>query len=85
MKPTTPLHGLMAEYETAQQVLEATRLAREAGYRDMDAYTPYTVEGLSSELGLPRTRVPWRGRWIFHAVLLDGDRLSAQRRRPTRK
>jgi hypothetical protein len=59
MKPSTPLYGLMAEYETAKQVLEATRRAREAGYRDMDAYTPYTVEGLSSELGLPRTRVPF--------------------------
>jgi hypothetical protein len=59
MKPDTPIHGLMAEFETAQQILDATRQAREAGYRDMDAYTPYTVEGLSAELGLPRTRVPF--------------------------
>src|SRR6202007_85500 len=42
-----------------QQILEATRRAREAGYRDMDAYTPYAVEGVSAELGLPRTRVPF--------------------------
>jgi hypothetical protein len=54
----TQLFGLMAEFETPQQVLEAARRAREAGYTAMDAYTPYTVEGLSAELGLPRTRVP---------------------------
>jgi hypothetical protein len=35
------------------------RRARREGYRNMDAYTPYTVEGLASELGLPRTRVPF--------------------------
>ncbi len=59
MTPNPAIHGLMAEFETAQQILEATRRAREAGYCDMDAYTPYTVEGLSAELGLPRTRVPF--------------------------
>jgi hypothetical protein len=59
MKPRTPIYGLMAEFETAEQTLEATRRARQAGYRDMDAYTPYPVEGLATELGLPHTRVPF--------------------------
>ena len=53
-----PIYGLLAEFETAEQILEATHRAREAGYRAMDAYTPYTVEGLATELGLDRTRVP---------------------------
>jgi len=52
-------YGLMAEFETAEQILEATRRARAVGYREMDAYTPYPVEGLAAELGLPRTRVPF--------------------------
>jgi hypothetical protein len=59
MKPRTEIFGVMAEFETAEQVLEATRQARLAGYRVMDAYTPYPVEGLADELGLPRTRVPF--------------------------
>jgi hypothetical protein len=59
MKPRTPIYGVMAEFETANQLLEATRRARQAGYRDMDAYTPYPVEGLATELGMPRTRVPF--------------------------
>ncbi len=32
---------------------------RAAGYEQIDAYTPYAVEGLADELGLPRTRVPF--------------------------
>jgi hypothetical protein len=59
MRPRTPIYGLLAEFETPQQVLDATRRAREAGYRTMDAYTPYPVEGLADELGLRRTRVPF--------------------------
>jgi hypothetical protein len=59
MKPRTAIYGLMAEFETAQQLLDATRRARQEGYGVMDAYTPYPVEGLADELGLPRTRVPF--------------------------
>ncbi len=37
----------------------ATRRARQAGYRQMDAYTPYPVEGLAAELGMRTTRIPF--------------------------
>jgi hypothetical protein len=57
MKPS--IHGLMAEFRTAEEILQATRRAWQEGYRNMDAYTPYPVEGLAAELGLPRTRVPF--------------------------
>lgn len=59
------LYGLMAEYETAEQVRSATHLAWKAGYRSMDAYTPYPVEGLARELGERHTRIPF-------AVLVGG-------------
>jgi Protein of unknown function (DUF3341) len=52
------IHGLMAQFMTPEAVLAATRRAREAGYRSMDAYTPYTVEGLATELGMKRSRIP---------------------------
>jgi hypothetical protein len=58
MKPTTEIHGLMAEFLTARALLDAARRANLAGYREMDAYTPYPIEGLSAELGMPRTRIP---------------------------
>jgi hypothetical protein len=58
MKPDTPIYGLMVEFETPEEILEATRRAWKAGYRQMDAYTPYPVEGLAAELGLKQTGVP---------------------------
>jgi hypothetical protein len=57
MKTDLKVHGLMAQFTTPDAVLAATRRAREAGYRDMDAYTPYPVEGLAAELGMRRSRI----------------------------
>ena len=44
---TSGLHGLMAEYPTAQHLLDAAGEAHRAGFRAMDAYTPFPVEALS--------------------------------------
>jgi hypothetical protein len=52
------IHGLMVQFPTPDAVLAATRRARQAGYRTMDAYAPYTVEGLAAELGMKRSRIP---------------------------
>jgi hypothetical protein len=51
-------YGLMAQFLTPDAVLEATRRARQAGFRAMDAYTPYTVDGLAVELGMQPSRIP---------------------------
>jgi hypothetical protein len=52
------VYGLMAEFATPEQLLGATRAAYQAGYRKMDAFTPYAVEGVAEALGFTRTRVP---------------------------
>jgi len=52
------LYGLMAEFEHPEELLDAARRAREAGYRKMGAYTPIPVEGLSAVMGHGRTRLP---------------------------
>ena len=49
------LHGLMAEYDTPEQVLAAAEAARKAGFQQMDAYTPHPVEGMDDALGLRPT------------------------------
>jgi hypothetical protein len=48
----------MAEFETHEQILDAARKARERGYRHMDGYTPFPVEGLPEAMGHKRTLVP---------------------------
>jgi hypothetical protein len=50
---------MMAEFAGADELLEAARRAREAGYRRLEAYAPFAVEGLDEALGLRRrTGVP---------------------------
>jgi hypothetical protein len=53
-----PLYGLMAEFDEAEALLAAAAAARERGFRAMDAYAPFPVEGLSEALGLPPSRMP---------------------------
>src|SRR6202158_1838013 len=52
------IYGLLAEFENPEHLLQAARRAREAGYRRLDAYTPYAVEGLADELGFHKTSIP---------------------------
>ena len=50
---------MLAEFNTPDELLAATRRAREAGYQRMDAYTPFPVEGLAEALGFQRTGLPF--------------------------
>lgn len=52
------LHGLMAEFETSDQLVEACRRSYEAGYREQDAYSPYPIHALSEVLHQGRSKVP---------------------------
>jgi len=59
MQPPSSLYGVLAEFNTPDELLAATRGARQAGYRQMDAYTPFPVEGLAEALGFQRTGLPF--------------------------
>ncbi len=59
MKPRTPIYGLLAEFQKPEEILQATQRAREAGYHDIDAFTPYPIEGLGEVLGMKHTRMPF--------------------------
>jgi hypothetical protein len=51
------LFGLMAEFDTPDQLLEATVTTAAAGYKQIDAYSPFPIEGLAEAIGF-RTRLP---------------------------
>ncbi len=61
----TGLYGLMAEFATAEELLEASQRAYDAGYREMDAYSPMPVEGLAEAIG-------FRKHYVSPAVLAGG-------------
>lgn len=54
----TSLYGLLAAFTTPEDLLAATRRARRAGYRHMEAYTPFPVHGLAEALDLHQTHMP---------------------------
>ena len=52
------LYGMMAEFATPGDLVAAAEAARSAGYRRMDAFTPFPIERLSEALGHRPSRVP---------------------------
>ncbi len=55
MNSNDRIYGLLAEFDDADSLVWATRRTREAGYRKIDAYAPFPVDGLSEALGLERS------------------------------
>lgn len=81
--PKAPIYGLMAEFESAQTLLDAIHRAQAAGYDVMDAYTPFPVEAVSEAIehhkpskvsllvligGLTGASVAFLGQWWVSAV-----------------
>jgi hypothetical protein len=58
MKKTETIYGIMAEFSTAEQLLEAAHRTHEAGYRRIDAFAPFPIEGLAEAVGFHRTMLP---------------------------
>jgi Alternative complex III, ActD subunit len=56
MKAENDLHGVMAGFDSQEAVLRAAQRAYAAGYREMDAYSPFAVEGLAASLGHKRSK-----------------------------
>jgi hypothetical protein len=54
----TPLYGMMAEFDNPTELMRAARATYAAGYRNIDAYTPYPIEELADVIGFEKTRVP---------------------------
>jgi len=53
------LYGIVAEFESPTDLVRAANKAREAGFREMDAYSPIPIEELHHALGLKDTKLPW--------------------------
>lgn len=58
MRAKPGLYGLMAEFEQPEELLAAVRQTHAAGYRRMDAYSPFPIEELPEALGFRQTRLP---------------------------
>ncbi|NTW97085.1 MAG: DUF3341 domain-containing protein, partial [Oscillochloris sp.] len=58
MQASSDIYGVMAEFPSPNALIEASKRAREAGYRQMDAYSPFPIEEVSHEIMPGDTGVP---------------------------
>ena len=53
-----PIYGLLAEFETPEELLVAARRTHDAGYKSIDAFSPLPIEGLAEAVGFHGTILP---------------------------
>jgi hypothetical protein len=53
-----PVYGLLAEFSEPNELITAVKRAREAGYRRLDAFTPYPIEEVADALGMHYNLLP---------------------------
>jgi len=56
-EPTNRLHGVMAEFETAQDVVDAARKTMAQGFTRVEAYSPVPIEELNDIIHRKRTKL----------------------------
>ncbi len=51
-------YGLMAEFDTPEEIVNAVEKTKAAGFEKIDAYAPFPVHGLAEALGFTKSRIP---------------------------
>ncbi|MBI3405225.1 MAG: DUF3341 domain-containing protein [Acidobacteria bacterium] len=58
-KTRPPIYGLMAEFESPEALLDAAKKTYAEGYRRMNAYSPFPIEGMAEAIGFHERKLPW--------------------------
>lgn len=53
------IYGIMAEFDTATELVDAAREVRDAGYRKTDAFSPFPLHEIDEALGIKRSILPF--------------------------
>jgi mono/diheme cytochrome c family protein len=56
--PNGRLYGVLAEYDTPGELVDAARKVRDAGFTEFDCYSPFPVHGIDEAMGIKRTILP---------------------------
>lgn len=52
-------YGLLAEFDTTTEIVEAAEKVRDAGYTKTDAFSPFPIHEMDEALGIKRTILPY--------------------------
>lgn len=52
------LYGLMAEFDSATELVDAARAVRDAGYLKTDGFSPFPIHEMDEALGIKRSILP---------------------------
>ena len=55
---STSIYGLMAEFDSARDLIDAARQTHDAGYKKIDAYSPFPIEEVAEAIGFHKNGVP---------------------------
>ena len=53
------LYGLLAKFDSPEELIHASNRTVEAGYKKFDTYTPYPIEGLAQAMRLRPSPLPF--------------------------
>ena len=56
-KPISGIYGVIAEFTNPQDLLDAANKARDEGFTEMDAFSPFPIHGMSEAVGFSKTRL----------------------------
>jgi hypothetical protein len=59
VNPVMKPYGLVAEFDSAADILQAAERVRDAGFRRWDVFTPFPVHGMDRAMGLKNSKVGW--------------------------
>ena len=53
------LYGILAEFDSATELVDAARKVRDAGYTKTDAFSPFPLHEIDEALGIKRSILPY--------------------------
>lgn len=53
------LYGLLVEFDSATELVDAAEKVRDAGYKNTDAFSPFPIHSIDEALGIKRSILPY--------------------------
>lgn len=53
------LHGIIAEFETVNDIMRAAKKTRDEGFKHWDVHSPFPIHGIDAAIGIRPTILPW--------------------------